>query len=389
MRFGVAMIAQVFYPSVGGAQTHTLRLSQKLRAAGIDVVVLTRHHKGLLHYEEVEGVPTYRVGKGGGNKAVAALSYVAGSLHILHSLRNRIHIIHSHQMISPMTIGLMARAISNKRLVINPHRSGSLGDVGILTLRRPLTGRPRILAARRMSDAFVCISPAVHQELADLGMRKEQLWDIANGVDVEHFSPLASSKRAEQRRELQLPTGNIVMFAGRLVAEKGVNILLQSWPAVKAAVQDAHLVLIGEGDKKTELQELTRQLGLQETVTFVPSTANVAPYLQVADAFVLPSFAEGLPVALLEAMAVGLPCIATATSGSLQLIEDYKTGRVVPIGEVEPLARAITDALTLEEAHQWGANARQRVIANNSLDAVTHKYIEMYERILGPQHART
>ena len=387
MHFGVTMIAQVFYPSVGGAQTHTLRLSQKLRAQGVDVTVITRHHKGLKRYEEIDGVPTFRVGNGDSNKVVAALSFIAGSLNVLRTQAHRYQIVHCHQMISPMTIGLIARALSKKRLVVNPHRSGPLGDIGILTLRRPFTGRPRISIARRLTDGFVCISPAVHQELADVGVASDRLWDIANGVDLAHFTAVDSIRRAELRRSLELPSGPLVMFAGRLVREKGINVLLNAWPAVQHQVSNAHLLIIGEGAKKTELQAQAKQLGLNQQVTFAPSCDDVTPYLQAADAFVLPSFAEGLPVALLEAMSVGLPCVATATSGSLQLISDRLNGRIAPIDNPDELALALIDSLTNTDAPAWGLAARQRVAESYSLDAVTKHSIEMYETLLGMRHA--
>lgn len=388
MRFGIAMVAQVFYPSIGGAQTHTLRLSQKLRERGADVMVITRHHTGLARYEEVDGVPTYRVGSGDARKVTAALTFISESLRLLYNRRQHYQIIHCHQMMSPMTVGLAARLPSDKQLVINPHRSGSLGDIGALTLRRPVTGRFRILAARRWGDAFVCISPAVRQELADTGVPDTRLWSIANGVDVAHFAPSDDARRQELRRSLGLPSGPLALFAGRLVREKGIDVLLRAWPTVLAQLPTAHLLLVGEGDKKEELQALATSLGVQEHVTFAPGTADVMPYLHTANSFVLPSFAEGLPVALLEAMATSLACVATATNGSLELIEDGVTGRIVPIGEPAPLAAGLVEALSLPVAESWAEQARAKIVAQFSLDSVADRYIEMYETLLGLRAAR-
>jgi glycosyltransferase involved in cell wall biosynthesis len=383
MRFGIAMVAQVFYPSIGGAQTHTLRLSQKLRERDADVIVITRHHKGLARYEEIDGVPTYRVGNGDLSKVATSLSFVGGSLRKLYQLRERYQIVHCHQMMSPMTVGLAARIPSNKQLVINPHRSGNLGDIGVLTLRRPVTGRFRLMAARRWGDAFVCISPAVRQELADAGIPAKRLWSIANGVDVDHFAPIDEIKRQELRRSLGLPDGPLALFAGRIVREKGLDVLLRAWPAVLAQVPTARLLIVGEGDKKAELQELAGSLGINDQVIFAPGTANVLPYLHAANVFVLPSFAEGLPVALLEAMAASLSCVATATSGSLELIEDGVTGRAVAIGEPAPLAAGLIEALSHPVAATWARQAREKIIAQFSLDSVADRYIEMYETLLG------
>ncbi len=253
-RFTVVMVSSVFYPSIGGAQTHTLRLSQKLQERGIGVNVITRHHAGLKRSESIGGVPTYRVGRGDSNKAVAALSFIGGAVRWLLARRNAYDLIHCHQMISPMTIGLAVRALLDKPLLINPHRSGPIGDVGVLLRRRRVTGRLRIAAARRWGDAFVSISDDIHRELRGIGIREERIWDIANGVDVERFRPLDADARARLRESLQLPTGPLVVFAGRLAPEKGVDVLLEAWPRVVAAVPDAHLLLLGEGEQRAALE---------------------------------------------------------------------------------------------------------------------------------------
>lgn len=382
MRFGVAMIAIVFYPSIGGAQTHTLRLSQKLRARGVDAYVITRHHRGLARYEEVDGVPTYRVGKGDGNKAVAAASFMAGALRVLREQRRRTNVIHAHQLLSPSTIGMIARAASGKPLVMNPHRSGPLGDVGILTLRRPTSGKLRLAAARRLGDAFVCISPAIHEELAGAGIPAERLWDIANGVDVDHFAPAAPARKAELRRDLGFPEGPLAFYAGRLVKEKGLDVLLQAWAALRGRLPQARLLIMGEGDQEARLQALAGELGLRDVVRFMPGRADVAPCLQAADVFVLPSFAEGLPVALLEGMSTGLACVATATSGSAQLISDRANGRLPAVGDPAALAEALAEALAGPQAREWGERARQTVVQHYSLDSVADRYVQMYEALL-------
>ena len=381
--FGVVMIAGVFYPSIGGAQTHTLRLSQKLKTRGVDVMVVTRHHKGLARYEEVGGIPTYRVGNASNSKALAAISFITGALRVLYAQRRRYNVLHCHQMISPMTIGLLARQITDAALVVNPHRSGPIGDMGILTLRRPITGRLRIAAVRRWCDAFVCISQAIKDELANAGMRADRLWDIVNGVDLNHFKPVETIERAALRQSLNLPDGPLVIFTGRLVREKGVDVLIKAWPQVQQQVPDAHLIIVGDGEKRAELEAQAQQLDLASRVLFLGGCDDVTSYLQTADVFVLPSYAEGLPVSLLEAMACGLTCVATAVGGTLQLLKDGVTGRAVAAGDAAALAGGLIEALTTPDARSWGVQARQLIAESYSLDAVAEKYIVMYETITG------
>src|SRR5262249_46306158 len=129
MRFGVAMIASIFHPSVGGIQTHTLRLSRKLRQRGVDAFVVTRPRESRPRYEEIEGVPTYRVGIRRGSLALRAGAYVLAGVRQLAALRGRWQVAHVHQMLSPMSLGLLAKSVLGNRLVINPHLSGTNGDV--------------------------------------------------------------------------------------------------------------------------------------------------------------------------------------------------------------------------------------------------------------------
>jgi glycosyltransferase involved in cell wall biosynthesis len=388
MRFGVAMIVNVFYPSIGGAQTHTLRLSQKLRARDVDAYVITRYHKGLQRYEVIDGVPTFRVGSGIANKPVAALTFTLDALRVIFAQRQRTQILHAHQLVSPTTIGLAARVISGKPLVLNPHRSGPLGDVSILTRKRPYSGPFRVAAVRKLADAHVCISTAVEQELAGIGVPPERLWAIANGVDVDHFAPVDPARKAALRQQLGLPADvPLVLYAGRLVKEKGLDVLLQAWHLLSPQLPSAQLVIIGEGDQAAALRQLTAELDLTSRVNFLPGCADVAPFLQAADAYVLPSFAEGLPVALLEGMASALPCVATATSGSAQLISDQVNGRLTPIGEAAPLADALIAALRDPAATTWAHNARQTIMDRFALDRVADRYIEMYTTLL-PNLAR-
>ncbi|HEU5012552.1 MAG TPA: glycosyltransferase family 4 protein [Roseiflexaceae bacterium] len=385
MTFGVAMISSVFFPSIGGAQTVILDVGRKLQERGVPVLVVTRHYQGLARYEEVGGLPTYRVGRGDSNKAVAALSFIQGAVQVLAQQQHRYNVLHCHQMISPMTIGLMAKALVRKPLVVMPHRSGDIGDIGILTQRRPVTGRVRLAAARQQTDAFVCISKAIHDELRGIGVPESKLWDIVNGVDMQRFQPGTAEQRATLRQQLGLPGGPLAIFTGRLVPEKGIDVLLRAWPAVLQHVPDASVVLVGAGEQRAQLEALARQQGIESQVVFAGGSDDVAPFLRAADAFVLPSYAEGLPVALLEAMACGLPCVGTAIDGTRNVIEDGVSGRLVPAGDAAALGRGLVEALASSAAQEWGLHARQKVSRDYSLDAVADAYIAMYTTLLQPQ----
>lgn len=384
MSFGVAMILHDFYPSIGGAQTHTLALSRALRARGIDVIAVTRPHPGTPAYEEVQGIPTYRVGMNGG-RAIAGMSYLAAGLALLARERRRYQILHCHQMISPMTLALMARALLGKRLVINPHGRGPRGDVAKLTRLRPLTGKLRVAAALRWGDAFVAIAREIHDELRTMGVQEERIWDIANGVDVDRFTPASPDERMEIRRRLGLPDGRLVVFVGRLTVAKALDVLLNAWAQRDATLADAHLVIVGDGELRDALARQTQALGIEQTVIFTGGTHDTAAYLRAGDAFVLPSRTEGMPVALLEAMACGVPCVATRVGGSAEVIEDGTCGRLVAPEDAGALAEALAEALATPE---WGVHAHRRVRDRYAIDRVAEHHVTMYESLVNGRNAR-
>ncbi len=383
MPIGVAMILHDFYPSIGGAQTHTLALSRALRARGIDVIAVTRPHPGTPAYEEVQGIPTYRVGMQGG-RAIAGLSYLTAGLALLARERRRYQVLHCHQMISPMTLALMARALPGKRLVINPHGRGPRGDVAKLTRLRPLTGKLRVAAALRWGDAFVAIAREIHDELRTMGVQEERIWDIANGVDVERFAPAAPDERMDLRRRLGLPDGKLVVFVGRLTVAKALDVLLNAWAQRDATLADAHLILVGDGELRDDLMRQMHALGIAQSVVFTGSTNDTAAYLRACDAFVLSSRTEGMPVALLEAMACGLPCVATRVGGSVEVLEDGTSGRLVAPEDAAALAKALAEALATPT---WGIRARRRIQDRYAIDAVAQRYVTLYESLLNGRNA--
>jgi glycosyltransferase involved in cell wall biosynthesis len=142
-------------------------------------------------------------------------------------------------------------------------------------------------------------------------------------------------------------TGKTLMFVGRLAAVKGVLVLLDALVKARTAHPDLRLVLVGDGPERPRIVARVAELGLQACVEFAGyrTQDEVANLLAGADAFVLPSFAEGVPVVLMEAMASGLPVIATRVAGVPELVTDGETGLLVPPGDTASLARAIVDLL--------------------------------------------
>jgi glycosyltransferase involved in cell wall biosynthesis len=279
-------------------------------------------------------------------------------------------------MLSPMTIGLLGQTLFRKPLVVNPHASGSIGDVGVLKRQGPV-GRGRLRAAVRRADAFIGISGPIRSELTEIGVPASRIWAIPNGVDTDHFRPAEPGERARLRAELGLPPGRIVVYAGRLSRQKGVDILLDAWARLPGL--PAHLTVLGDGEETAALRAQAASL---DRVHFLGATGDVAPYLRAADAFALGSRVEGLSVAVLEAMASGLSIAATAVGGTPEVLEDGITGRLVPGEDPQAMAHAIHETTCSEEAVRWAQRAREVAVRKYSIDQVAVRYEELYTRLM-------
>ncbi len=381
------MINIDFYPLLGGAQMHTLRLCRFLRAHGVDVEVITRHHPGLPYHENVDGIPVYRTPIWHPSKAAASLSFTFNALRRLAASRGRYQIIHSHEMLSPMTIGLVGRELFGSQLVVNPHRGGYLGDMYKLKHRRPFTGGIRLGWACRRGDAFIAVSQEIASELQAGGVPKGKINLIPYALDTDHFRPLNGNRSTALRRQLGLAEGLWTCFAGRLVEEKGLDLLLNAWAEVIQREPAARLLIVGDGDERSRLEELANRLDLNRHVHFTGAVTDTTPYLQACDVYVQPSFTEGLPIAVLEAMACSLPVAATAVGGVTDLMRDDQNGLVIPPRDVDSLRERLLNLLASKALRKrLGEQARQDVVAYCAVEQVGQAHLILYSGLTAAVH---
>jgi glycosyltransferase involved in cell wall biosynthesis len=261
-------------------------------------------------------------------------------------------------------------------VVLRPEGAGATGDLAWQRWGR--FGR-RIGSRCRCADAFVAISREIARELAEAGYDPTRIVAIPNGVPVPE-TPW--QRRANWRSDPR------AIFVGRLAPEKGLGTLIDAWPGVRQTFPQARLILIGEGPERPRLEELARSLGLSlgpdQAVDFPGALDDVNRELRAADLFVLPSKEEGMSIALLEAMALGLPLVASSIPGNRRLISDYKHGRLAPPEDAQTLARVITEQWNdFDRAFHMSRAARNRVQQEYSIEVVARKHLALFEEILG------
>jgi glycosyltransferase involved in cell wall biosynthesis len=203
---------------------------------------------------------------------------------------------------------------------------------------------------------------------------------ICNSVDTRRYNLSAGS--AATRRGLGLDEGDHVMaVVATFKRQKGHRFLIEAANTVVPQFPNLHILFIGDGELREELQALTKRLGLEGHIHFLGTRGDVPALLAASDSFALPSLWEGLPMALIEAMASGLPVIATEVSGTNQVMVSGETGLLVPPGDASALATAIASVLTdPARAASMGAAARQRVEEYFGAQEQARAHVALFER---------
>lgn len=364
------MIISLFHPAIGGAEQQARLLSEQLIKRGYKVIVLTRRFKDLPDFETFEGIPIYRSIRHFPWKHWFGLSYMFSVFWFLLKNRNSYDIIHCHESSRFHTIvAAMAKTLLKKPAIAVVTSSGNSCD--FLRLKKRVLGH-YFLRKLHSLDKLITLCDISTTEAINEGFNKDMIKVIPNGVNTIQFKPSLSKKSSK----------TTLIYVGRLVRTKGVHILLKAFHQVLEKGISADLHIAGDGPEKETLQSLARDLEITDRIYFYGSVDNVAPLLQKSDIFVLPSSVEGLPNALLEAMACGLAVVTTRIGGNTQVIENGINGLLIDPDSSHQLTNALMKILkekTLSE--KLGQNARKTIEADFSIDHITTEYEKLYKEL--------
>jgi sugar transferase (PEP-CTERM/EpsH1 system associated) len=294
--------------------------------------------------------------------------------HLYRALRAlRPHIVQTHNW-GTLLEGIIAAKCAGVPLVIHAEHGTIQGSWGRLAMQRFLW---------RRVHKVLCVSQAHRQRLAEaVGFPSDRLMPILNGVDINAFTPRPADKeaiRADMGLELDpLYIGTV----GNLRPVKNQTLLLQAAQQVCAKHHQVRVVIIGDGPLREQLMRTAEELGIHKQVRLLGARAEIPDLLNALDIFVLPSLSEGLPMSILEAMACGLPVVATSVGGVPEVVVDGETGLLVPsqdvwqlVGALETLVQQATTRLKL------GQQGRQRAVEYFSLPRMVHEYQTLYESL--------
>lgn len=404
----VCLLISSFYPAVGGGETHALLLSRALVDIGVPVLVLTRQlQSNSPTTETVNGANIIRVW-GGKKPRLGKYFMLVPALLALVKNRGDYDVIYVCGLRVLGLVGVLASTLLGKKCVLRSEACGELSGDFIWSsphsdqCRAKHGGFAKALISLLIrlrnclyakADVFLSISQVITDEYRHAGVPENKLVCITNGIDTERYVPVSAERKKELREKLSLPADKIIFaYSGKLNKGKGLEFLLAVWRRLLAAQPlPVHLLLVGSGGGQflsceAELRAFVEQHGLAATVTFTGYVERVEEYLQSADCFVFPSRSESLGLALVEALACGLPSFSSRIGGIADIVTDGVNGWLLPAEDEESWCRALAEAAATAEG--WSAvreKARASVLAKFSIGAIAKQHKDLFWRLKNEQ----
>ena len=249
-------------------------------------------------------------------------------------------------------------------------------------------GRARELAYRLtdpLADLTTQVSEACRQRYIQVGaVPPHKIISIPNGIDTSRFQPSPTIRQAVREQLGCAPDAFVWLTVGRLEPVKNHLGLLSAFREVAAVHPHARLLIAGQGPLQAATEQRIVELGLADRVRLLGLRRDIPDLLNAADAFVLPSLWEGMPLTLLEASATALPIVATDVGGNSEVVLESKTGYLVPVRDTAALAEAMLRVMRLSDADRFtmGQAGRAHVVQNFDLERVVDRWEALYRELL-------
>jgi glycosyltransferase involved in cell wall biosynthesis len=350
---------------VGGGQQHVLWLAQRMNRGDFEVAVAceaTGYLVDELNKSGIRHFPLRMLNRPSVGAILAARRFMK---------EWQADVVHTHGGTAGATGRIAARTIEGCRTVHTYHGFHYLhGEQG---WKRSLYVQADKLLLK-ITHRTICVANRDRETGLAAGIvDPEKNSVILNGVDCERFTC---------GRSFELSPAPVIGTIGRLHVQKGHRFLLDAMPAILRRTPGAQLVIIGGGSLREELVEQARVLGVQASVKFAGETTDSPDALRRMDLFVLPSLWEGFPIVVLEAMASGLPIVATAVDGITEMLSDHDTGLLIAPQRADLLASAVTALLENGSLRRrLGEAALADVRARFGVDRMVRETEEVYKGI--------
>jgi glycosyltransferase involved in cell wall biosynthesis len=300
--------------------------------------------------------------------------------------RNNIDLISAHNFAAGFSAGIAAKFCRTPILImshnyVSEYKTLSKNKIKIWLNRM----REKMVIfiyrlAGHMANEIIAVSNFIKEELVKYGFRGSKINVVYNAIDLNKYNPNLNGSKI--KKEFQLDSHLLIGTVGQLEKYKGLPYLISAAKEVVKDIPQVKFLIVGEGGERDNLKEMVNRLALREHIIFAGYRVDIPDILAALDIFVLPSITEGFPHALLEAMAMAKPIIATEAGPFPEMIKNKKIGLLIPVKNSKALAQAIVALLkNIELRQELGMNAFEYAKENfqlkNKIDKLFHIYLTL------------
>ena len=371
MKYPIKVMHILHTLGTAGLQKGVVNIANQLNSNGFEISICCLEQSGVFEERLNSGAKVFVMNKQPG------IDYVL-PMRLARLFRSEgTMIVHTHNFATYLYGALGAGFALSPKVIHGEHGS----------LLQPPDGQPRHLVIRRYLS---CITAAFHTVSADMrnalirmtGIEPSKIVTILNGIDLAKFRKTPGSIT---RMLLGIqPEELVIGTVGRLAQVKNYELLIQAISEASHAGVHPRLLFVGDGPSRSRLESLTEQHHLEKQVLFLGDRSDVPELLNIMDIFVLPSFSEGLSNSIMEAMAVGIPVIASDVGGNPELVSHGETGFLFPSCDATALTQQILELVEdSEKRHKMGALGQKRMEELFTLDKMIQNYARLYRSVLG------
>ena len=355
---------------MGGADKQLLSAAQLMHAQGHAVCIVSLTELGPMGLEaRSQGIRTESLDMRRG------VPDPRGLIRLIRLVRAwKPDVLHSHMIHA----NLMARAV----------RLFARVPVMVSTIHNIYEGGPLWMAAYRISNGLVDHMTIISEAAADRFVKerivpRELLTCVPNGVDTERFRQVKPETREAVRSSIGVNDSFVWLAVGRFEVAKDYPNMLHAFAQVCQRDSSAVLLLVGHGSLQQETESLAQSQGLGDRIRFLGVRSDVPEVMAAADGYVMSSAWEGMPIALLEAGAAGLPIVATRVGGNHEVVRDGESGFLVPPRDAEALGQAMLRLMeqTPERRRDMGERGREHVRVHYGLGRVVERWQDLYRQV--------
>ena len=394
-KIGVCMVTGAFYPEIAGGTLQCYSLMQRLKDKVNFYVIATykpssekKQARSLFTKEVIGNMKIYRIYVERGN-IISEVRSAFALIFIFCKIAKNINIFHIHSFTRKNYLITFLAKLAGKKTMVKP---SSFGVDDPVSIKKRFAMVSKIYS---LIDSFIAISPAIEKSHKIFGIPDCKIHAIPNGVDTKRFRIPDKHEKEELRKVLGIPeSSDVILSVGFFSRDKGLDLFSQSLVSLPHDKLEK-LFLIFVGSRNTDGLEVDddvvkkvgydiKKLNLEKRTLFVEETHEIEKYFKASDIFILPSKREGLPNALLEAMACGLHCIVNRIEGITDyVIDNRKSGYLLDSLNPEHIAKILTEALdSKNKDDRIGKNARQKIEQSFNLDKIEDSYFALYSDLI-------